>query len=94
MEGVKRTNAVVVRSQQQGAEFPQRNPYVMNVDRGRNCYSCGGFGHMVKHCRNRRTGNRIGKGRRLEYEGNETQERGEEGNGKNLNGEQDLILLN
>ena len=49
---------------------------------------------MAKHCRNRRTGNRIWKGRRLEYEGNERQERGEEGNRKNLNGEQDLILLN
>jgi len=26
----------------------------MEVDRGRNCYTCGGFRHMAHHCRNRR----------------------------------------
>jgi len=57
----------------------------MDVDRGRNCYSCGGFGHMAKHCRNRRIENRIGEERRLKYGGNERQERGEGGNRKNLN---------
>ena len=25
----------------------------MEVDRERNCYACGGFGHMARHCRNR-----------------------------------------
>ena len=25
----------------------------MQVDRGRNCYACRGFGHMAHHCRNR-----------------------------------------
>jgi len=25
----------------------------MEIDRGRNCYACGGFGHMACHCRNR-----------------------------------------
>jgi len=53
MEGVERTNAVVVRGQGQGVGVPpRRDPYAMEVDRGRNCYACGGFGHMAHHCRN------------------------------------------
>ena len=53
MEGVERTNAVVVRGVEQGVgASPRRNPYAMEVDRGRNCYACGGFGHMAHHCRN------------------------------------------
>jgi len=59
----------------------------MNVDRGRNCYSCRGFGHMAKYCKNKRTGNRIREGKRLEYGRNERQGRVEEGNRENLNGE-------
>jgi len=38
----------------------------MEVDRGRNCYACGGFGHMACHCRNRRRERAI-EGRRVEY---------------------------
>ena len=56
MEGVERTNTVVVRGQKiepsMGAP-PRWNPYAMEVDRGRNCYTCGGFGYMARHCRNR-----------------------------------------
>jgi len=67
MEGVERTNAVAVRGQGQGAEvFPRRDPYAMEVDRGRNCYACGGFGHMAHHCRNRERGRPM-KERRVEY---------------------------
>jgi len=40
----------------------------MEVDRGRNCYACGGFRHMVHHCRNRKRG-RLMEGRRIEYGG-------------------------
>ena len=43
MEGIKRTNAVVVREagQEQGAGIPPRwDPYIIEVDRGRNCYAC------------------------------------------------------
>ena len=68
MKGVERTNVVIVRETEQmmGAP-PRRDPYVMEVDRGRNCYACGGFGHMAHHCRNRR---RVTEGRRLEFKGN------------------------
>jgi len=55
MEGVERTNAVVVRGQGQSTGIPpRRDPFAMEVDRGRNCFACGGFGHMARHCRNRR----------------------------------------
>ena len=72
IEGVERTNAEVIRragagvGQSMGAP-PRRNPYAIEVDRGRNCYACGGFGHMARHCRNwgRR---RVAEGRRLEYQ--------------------------
>ena len=54
MEGVERTNAVVVRGVGQGAGVPPRqDPYAMEIDRGRDCYACGEFGHMACHCRNR-----------------------------------------
>jgi len=32
---------------------PRWDPFTMEVDRGRNCYACGGFGHMACNCRNR-----------------------------------------
>jgi len=79
----------MIRSQQR-VGGTQRSPYAMDVDKreNRNYYSCGGFRHLARNCRNRRTGNRIGEGKRLEYGGNEGQKRIEGGNG-----EQDLILL-
>jgi len=68
MEGIERMNVVVVREQRQGMRAPpRRNPYAIEVDRGRNCYACGGFGHMACHCRNRGR-ERPMKGRRVEYE--------------------------
>ena len=75
MEGVERTNAVVVRGQGQGAGVPlRRDPFAMEVDRGRNCYACGGFGHMARHCRNRGRGGRIAENRRVEYGGGRIEE--------------------
>jgi len=57
MEGVERTNAVVVRGSGAGVGQsmrvpPRWDPYAIEVDHGRNCYACGGFGHMARHCRN------------------------------------------
>ena len=76
MEGVERTNVVVVRGAGQGqsAGIPPRwDPYTMEVDRGRNYYTCGGFGHMAHHCRNRGRG-RLMEGRRVEYGGGRIEE--------------------
>ena len=47
----------------------RRNPYAMEVNRWRDCYACGGFGHMAYHCRNRGQRGRVAEGRRLEYRG-------------------------
>ena len=70
----------------------------MEIDYGnRNCYNCGDFGHIVKYCRNWEIGNKIGKGRKLEYgenRNNEQQRIVEKGNSNNLNGDRDLIVLN
>jgi len=52
MEGVERINVVIVRGQRQRMGAPRRDPYAMEVDRERNCYVCGGFGHIAHHCRN------------------------------------------
>ena len=68
IEGVERMNAVIVRGPGQGAGAPpRRDSYTMEVNRGRNCYACKGFGHMACHCRNR---GRVAEGRRVEFKGN------------------------
>ena len=91
MEGVERTNAVVVRGQ--GAGVPQRqDPFAMDIDRGRNCYACGGFGHIARHCRNRGMRGRVGENRRVEYGGGSIKEITNIGN--NLKVGEDLELLN
>ena len=75
MEGVKRMNAVVVRGQGQGAGVPlRRDPFAMEVDWGRNCYACGGFRHMARHCRNRSQRGRVAENRRVEYGGGRIEE--------------------
>ena len=66
MEEVERTNAVMIRKQRQWMEAPKRDPYTIEVDKGRNCYACRGFGHMAWHCRNQER-DRIADRRRLEY---------------------------
>jgi len=73
MEEIERTSAVVVRGSGAGAGqnvgvLPRQDPYAMEVDRGRNCYVYGGFGHMARHCRNRGRGRPM-NGRRVEYRG-------------------------
>jgi len=96
MEGIERTNAVVVRGQGQGAgqgaEVSLRQDlYAMEVDRERNCYACGGFGHMARHCRNRRRGRPM-EGRRVEYSGGRIEEIYD--NANHLKGVENLELLN
>ena len=39
----------------QGMEAsPRRDLYTIEMDRGRNCYACGRFGHMACYYRNKR----------------------------------------
>jgi len=66
MEGVERTNVAMTRPHQQGAGFPQRNLYAMDVDKreNRNYYACGRFGHLARNCKNRG----IGINRRMEVD--------------------------
>jgi len=93
MEGVERTNAVVVRGQGQGTGIPlRRDPFAMEVDRGRNCYACGGFGHMACNCRNRGQRGRVADNRRVEYGGGRIEEIPNFVN--NLKEEENLELLN
>ena len=92
MEGIERMNIIMVHPNQR-AKFTQYNPYTIDMDRGnRNCYNYRGFGYLARNCRNRETGDRIGKKRRLEYR----QRRIIEGGNKdisNLNGDKNLIVL-
>ena len=75
MEGIERTNVVVVRGVGQGAGIPpRRDPFAMEVDRGQNCYACGGFGHMARNCRNRGMRGRVADNRRVEYGGGRIEE--------------------
>jgi len=74
MEGIERTNVVVVRGAEQEVEAPpRRDPYVIEVDREMNCYTCEGFGHMARYCRNRGR-ERAMEGRRAEYGGGRIEE--------------------
>ena len=84
LKGVERMNAVIVYLNHR-VEFALCNLYAINLNKGnRNCYNCGGFGHLARSCRNRNKGNRIGKRRRLKYGNNKL---------SNLNGGEDLIVL-
>jgi len=71
--------------------LPRRDSYAMEVNRERNCYVCGGFGHMVCYCRNQGRG-RVANGRRLEYGGGRI--KGNHVYENNLKEEKNLKLLN
>ena len=61
-------NMVIVRGPEQGTKVPpRRDPYAMEVDWGRNCYACGGFGHIARYCKN---SGRVAEGWRMEFKGN------------------------
>ena len=67
IEGIERMNTVVVRGSGQGVgTSPKQDLYVMEVDRGRNCYTCREFRHIAYYYRNRR---RVMQGRRVKYRG-------------------------
>ena len=91
MEGVERTNAVVVRGSEVGVS-PRQDPYAMEIDRGRNCFACGSFGHMARHCRNRGQRGRVAENRRVEYGEGRIEEISNSVN--NLKEKENLELLN
>jgi len=64
----------------------------MEVDRGRNCYACGGFGHMACNCRNKSQRGRVAENRRVEYGGGRIKEI--TNNANNLKVEENLEFLN
>jgi len=73
-------------------EVPSRkDSYMMEINRERNCYTCGGFGYIAHHCRNRGRG-RLIEGRRMEYGEGRIEEI--HNNMNNLKGVKNLELLN
>jgi len=64
----------------------------MDIDRGRNCYMCGGFRRMACYCQNRGQRERIVDNRRVEYGGGRIEKI--ENLMNNLKGEENLELLN
>ena len=97
MEGIERMNAVVVRGTRQGAGpsmgvFLRRDPFTIEVNWGRNCYTCGGFGHMAQHCKNQGQRGRVVENRRVEYREERIEEISNTTN--NLKEVENLELLN
>ena len=71
--------------------LPRRDPYAMEIDRGRNCYTCRGFGHIACHCRNRGR-ERPMERKRVEYGGRRIEKIHD--NTNNLKETENLELLN
>ena len=63
----------------------RRNSYTIEVDRRRNCYSCGSFGHLARNYKNR---GKIGQEKKIEHRDNSNNRQ------RNLNGEENLIVFN
>ena len=88
MEGVKRTNTVVVKNFLQGQggkrERMRRNSYAIEMDKRRNCYNCERFGYLAWNCKNQRI---VGQRRRIKYEDNLNSI-------NNLKEEESLVVLN
>jgi len=70
---------------------PRRDSYIMEIDRGRNCYTCGRFGYIAQHCRNKRQRDKMVEGRRVEYRQWEKEKNIEYSN--NLKEEENLEFL-
>ena len=64
MEGVERTNMVVVHPNQQTGFVPRYNLYTIEIDCERNYYNYRDFKHIVRNCKI------VRQGRRIDYENN------------------------
>ena len=62
----------------------RHNLYTINMDKGRNCYSCGSYGHIARNCRNWGI---VEQRRRMKYKKNSNNRN------SNLNGKENLIVL-
>ena len=81
-----------VESEQNTGAPLRQDPYTMEIDQGRNCYACRGFGHMAHYCRNWGIRERVVENRRVEYGGGTIEEITNLSN--NLKEGEDLELLN
>ena len=61
----------------------RRNSYVIDMNRERNCYSCRGFSHLARKCKNQSI---VDQERRIEYKDNMN-------NMNNLKEEKSLVVL-
>jgi len=48
VEEVERTNPTMLNQNQYAGFMSRHSLYTIDVDRGRNCYNCGGFGYIAK----------------------------------------------
>ena len=65
--------------------MPRQDLYAINVDYEKSYYNCRDFGHITKHCRERKNQRRVEQERRIEYRDNQ--------NASNLNKKENLIVL-
>ena len=76
---------VMVHLQQWVGFISRHDLYTMDMNQGRNCYNCRGFGHIVQYYKKRENQRRMEQRRRLEYEKNVN---------NNFNREENLIVFN
>ena len=84
IERVERTNIDVVHPNQWIEFVPKQDLYVIDMDKGKNCYNYRGSDHIVRYCRKKRNWKRVRQGKRVEYRNNRN---------NNLNREENLIVL-
>jgi len=84
IEKVEKMNTVVVYPNQWAGFVPRRDSYTINIDRGKNYYSCGEFRHLARNCRNWEI---VGQERRLEYGDNLNNMN------NNLNGKESMVVF-
>ena len=82
-------NITVINLNQQARFMSRHNLYVIDVDKDKNCYNCGSFGHIMRNCKSQ---NIVKRGRKLEYRENENNRQKMIENKQNSNREESLII--